>query len=746
MKLINPKKSAKTASHIGIVMGIIVALVAANVLFTIVTGTHFRSGENILSMKEGSKYKKEKIIANRGHIYDRSKEVIAQDIESYDLFAYIDEERVNAGDTPVYVVDYDKTSQELAKIIESDPSKVAAVAESLKNTLESAKKAGQSQTEFGNHGRNLTAEQKEKIENLGLTGLDFTKSTSRAYPVGTFASQLIGFTEYDDNRNLTGVTGLEKTFDKELSGASGEVVYQTDSSGNRLPNTQKYTKIPETGNDVYLTIDRDTQLALEKALQQTMESNNANYAWGIVMEAKTGKVLAQAGYPTYDLNTKEGIEKNEYNITSDRPFEVGSVMKAFVYAAAMNEGVYDGNAMFQSKTAYIGVNAEGNPVRIDSPEGSIGAVNDALGNDKGIITYDQGLIYSTNTAIASLLTNYLNIDKNIEYLKKFKLFESVDMYGLSDRVGVLNAIDSDPFSKMAIGFGQASTINSYQIVQAATAIFGDGTLIKPYIVDKIVDPNTGDVLYQGKTEKVGQPITAETAKKIQALMRQVVDDPGGTANHYKMSDITMMAKTGTGEIAFEGEKGYSREYFTSSILAAAPAEDPEIIVYYAFESSNIRNYSTDYFKDIVRESLSALDKYNESSQQTTSTENTTTENTNYSQYIMPSLVNHSLDYVKQKLEGFDVKTYYIGDGTNIISQFPLTGSTVLSKQNIFLLTDGTNIKVPNMSGWSRKDVSIYAKLCGLDVTYTGKGGTVRKQSLGEGTVITKDSKLEVELE
>lgn len=737
-KRINPKKSIKTSNRIGIVMGIAVALVVTNVLFTMVTGVHFRSGENILSRKAGSGETNQTVIANRGYIYDRNGDIIAQDIESYDLYAYISEERVNAGDTPVYVVDVDSTSQQLAVIIETDESKVADTAAGIKKILEDAKAAGSYQTELGKYGKNLSVNQKNQIEELNLPGLGFTKSTNRVYPSGTFASQLIGYTYYDEDGNLKGAAGFESTFNEELTGSNGEIVYQTDANNNRLPNTEKVISSPVNGNDVYLTLDKDTQLALEKALKNTMEKENANYAWAVVMDAKTGEILAQAGYPTYDLNTKEGMEENQLNLPSSHTFEVGSVMKAFVYAATMNEGVYDGESYFESGTAYIGIDGEGNPVRVASQDDSpYPAINDALGRKRGAITFDQGFIYSTNSAIISLISGIIPVDTVIDYLtNKFKLFDEVDMYGLSDEVGILN--DENPFDKAVLGFGQGSQINTYQLMQAASAIFGDGTMLKPYVIEKVVDPNTGETVYQGEKEEVGNPISEETAKQMQALMTRVVTDENGTAKHYAMSDITMMAKTGTGEVSTDGKYG---DYYTNSILAAAPAEDPQIIIYYAFEGKDYQDYDTSYFQDVVREALNSLNQYNVANEQANSNNETTTD---YAEYEMPALVNHSTEYVKQKLEGYNVKVNYIGDGSSIISQSPDENTTIISGQNVFLLTDGTNITMPNMSGWSRKDVAIFAKFAGIEVTYSGSG-KVETQNIGESTVLGKDSKLEVEL-
>lgn len=738
-KRINPKKSIKTSNRIGIVMGIAVALVVTNVLFTMVTGVHFRSGENILSRKAGSGETKQMVIANRGYIYDRNGDIIAQDIESYDLYAYISEDRVNAGDTPVYVVDYETTSQQLAAIIETDEAKVADTAAGIKGILEQAKAAGKYQTELRPYGQNLSVDQKNRIEDLNLPGLGFAKSTKRVYPSGTFASQLIGYTRYDDEGSLEGASGFESTFNDELTGSNGEVVYQTDANKNRLPNTEKVISSPVDGNDVYLTLDKDTQLALEKALQNTMEQPATTKAWAVVMDAKTGEVLAQAGYPTYDLNTKEGegMESNQENLPSSYSFEVGSVMKAFVYAAVMNEGLYDGLAQFRSGTAYIGIDADNNPVRVESQAQSpFNPIKDARDRDRGVITYDQGFIYSTNTAIISLISYVINVDVVIDYLKDFKLFESVDMYGLGDAPNMLN--DENPIDKASLGFGQGSTVNTYQLLQAATAIFGDGTMLKPYVIEKIVDPNTGETVYQGKKEEVGDPISEETSKQMQELMTRVVTDENGTASHYAMTDVTMMAKTGTGEVATD--EGYGK-YFTNSILAAAPADDPQIIIYYAFESENFEGYTTSYFQDVVREALNSLNQYNAANEQANSNNETTTD---YAEYQMPALVNHSTEYVKQKLEGYNIKVNYIGDGSSIISQSPAENTTIISGQNIFLLTDGTNITMPNMSGWSRKDVAIFAKFAGIEVTYNGSGKVVT-QNIGESSPLNKESKLEVEL-
>ena len=706
-KRIIKQRSIRSVSYIGIAVMIAISLCVLNVFYTMATGYHLRSGENILAYKSGSGRVTSTIIANRGNIYDHNKEIIAQDIESYNLYAVIYKNRVNETKEKAYVDDFQKASEQLAPILNCEAS-------DLMTFFESAEKSGSYQTEFGTYGKDLSAEQKSQIEALNIGGLGFEKSTTRVYPTGTFASQLIGYADYNyEKKRISGEMGIESYYDEELSGENGEVIYQTDNNGYPLPSTKQYTKNAVNGDDVYLTIDKNVQVTLEKALSDTMESNNAEKAWGIVMEADTGKILAQAGYPTFDLNTRETIADNYYNLPSEWAYECGSVMKSFIYAAAMEEGVYNGSATFDSGSAEVGYDDNGNLVRaVDVGYGkTIASFNDALGHDFGTISFDEGLIRSANTGIVSLLTRYLSTDKEYEYLNKFGFGQKVGIVGVSESNSTTLA-DSNPLDRIMTGFGQSSTVTSYQLIKAYSAIFGDGTMVTPYVVDKVVDPNTGEVIYQGKTKRSKKVISEATAEKMRALLTQVVTSEVGTARNYAMSDITLMAKTGTGQIVIDGK--YSSSIYTSSIMAAAPAEHPEIIVYYAFQSSNILYYNTAYFQDVVREALVAVEQYNASSSQTSNSSETNSENlSSYEEYIMPSLINHSLDYVNSKLNGYSVNKVIIGDGTSVISQYPNASSSILRNENIFLLTDGTNITMPDLSGWSRKDINAFVKMYGF---------------------------------
>ncbi|MFV0380616.1 MAG: penicillin-binding transpeptidase domain-containing protein [Breznakia sp.] len=715
----------KSITFIAIITTTILSIVVCNVLFTMVTARHWRSGEDIAAKRESIKTKT--VLANRGTIYDRDLNVIAQDVESYNLIAHIDPSRENATNDDAYVRNFDDAASKLAPILKTD---AATIVDFFQNGAQNES----SQVELGIYGRELTSGEKNQIEKLGIGGLEFVKVTSRVYPTGYFASQLIGYATKDEDGVSVGRLGLEQYFNKELTGTDGMIQFQTGSAGNLLPNSEKVVNASMDGANVITTISKDVQQVTEKAIRETMEANDAEVAIAIVTEIKTGKVLAQVGYPSFDLNDLNSIN-NYLNYPSEYAFEPGSILKPFFYAAAMDSGVYQGEATFQTGNVDVGL-VDGYAVKVDSANAIYPSIHDAVREGVGVINFDESIVRSTNTGMVNLMSEYLNQDVAMEYLKKFGFGKKVGMTGVNEEAGQISV--SNPLTKLQMSFGQGLTVTPYQLVQAGSAIFGNGSMVKPYLVDKVVEPSTNEVLYQEKTEVVGNPISEASAKQLQELLKRVVTDNYGTAHAYQMEDVTLMAKTGTGELV--GENGYEDGKYTSSILAAAPAEDPQVLIYYGFVSKNYLNFSRDYFKDIVRESLDALHSYDAIESQVT----INNETGNFREYTMPELVNHTQDYVNQKLRGFHIKKTIIGDGKTILKQFPEAGRIIISEQNIFLLSDGTNITMPNMTGWSRRDIMIFERLSGIGINFKGSGACV-KQSIGEGTLLDKDTVVDIEL-
>jgi penicillin-binding protein 2B len=201
----------------------------------------------------------------------------------------------------------------------------------------------------------------------------------------------------------------------------------------------------------------------------------------------------------------------------------------------------------------------------------------------------------------------------------------------------------------------------------------------------------------------------------------------------------MIAKTGTGQIYNEETGTYDEERYTSSIMAAAPQDSPQVMVYWGMVSTNYLEYSAEPFQDIMHAALIA---------QGVSGSNDNDNDQNYEKwetYEMPSLVNHSMTYAEQQLDGKKVKVVKIGEGSNVIDQYPLRGTVVNSNDRVFLVTNDTSIKMPDMTGWTRKDLTAFWQLTGISIQTDGYGKVV-SQNQNVGNTITKDTVIEVKLE
>lgn len=725
----NPKKANRSIKRIIFVTGIVGALVVSNVLFTMITHKHIHSGIDVLAFRGEDYYKTNTISASRGFIRDRNNEVIAQDVDTYNIIAILNEDRLGINDAPAYVVNVDDTAAALAPKLDLDAADIADV-------LNTGKANNAYQVEFGSKGKSLSKETKEQIDALGLPGIEFTKTTKRIYPTGKFASHLIGYALPDDETGtIVGKMGTEAFFNDDLTGTDGSESYDISAEGAVIPGTKHVDKQAVNGNDVYLTLDRNVQLALETCLQGTMENFGARRAWGMIMEVETGKILAWSSYPTFDLNERD-IE-DYLNVPSAYAYEPGSVMKGFTYASAMDSGVYSADTTFYTEKFYMGYDAANDKIfRASSADNAISDVpiRDALEKNMGTISYDIGFMKSSNIAICELLVNYLDPSVFETYLDKFGFFKEVGTYGLdAEATGSKNF--TWPSDKLSTGFGQASSVTTLQLMQGYSAIFNDGKMMKPYFVDRVVNPYSGEATYTSQPQVVGQPISEETSAQMRDLMHEVVTNEAGTAhNRYRMDDIDLIAKTGTGEI-FSDNSGY----YTNSIMAAAPYDDPKIMMYYAFESKDVLAFHGDFFKQAFKEAMVASNysTVGESGE-------SNTQYGNYKEFEMPALTNHTLGFADDKLYDMSLNKVIIGDGTSVMKQYPEAGETIISGQNVFLVTDGTTITMPNMIGWSKKDVSRFWELTGIGVTMDGFG-LVSEQSVAAGDTIDKYSEIKVTL-
>ena len=699
---------------------IIAALaVIVNIGFVTIGKVHLRSNTSLDNYVSSVSYVDENIFASRGVIYDSEGTVIAQDVQTYDIICYLDPNRLASADQIAYVDNPSYAAEVLAPILNMEAKDIYDILVSNTNLY---------QIELGANGRNLTKEQRDQIKAIeGLNGIDFRNSYERYYPYGeSFCPQLVGFAKSDNTGKLVGRMGVEEYLDDELSGTDGFHSYQTDKNGYTLPGMYDKTIEAINGYDVYLTLDVSIQEALNTAIETTLEYKEASRVWASVVEVKTGRILAWGQYPTFDPNniTTDDVQ---VNFGAQLAYEPGSVMKSVIYSAAMDMGVYD-NAYFDS-SPYCYTASTG---RTYGGSGQLGCINNVDNKDWGMIPLDYGLIYSSNVATATLLSQYVGVDGYEEYLHRYHLYEKVNSDGISEVTGLTNYGNS-PVDDITATYGQGSSTTMLQLLQAYTAIFGDGEMIKPYIIDKIVDPNTDTIVYKGSRKVVDTPISAETAKQMQDLLRRVVSDPEGTCRHYKAKTVEVMGKTGTSEIPLDGE--YSEDESIISCMLGFPYEDPQYMVYFAYVTPTTvyHNYDIKPIPDLI-DRIALLENISFD------------ENGNGPKYIeeydMPKLLSKRIDEAKTILEDMDLEIIVIGDGNNVTGQYPLENTKVYSGHKVFLLSDGKNITIPDFTGWSRKEVINYWNLSKLSIVMDGFG-VAYSQSVAPYSVVDSSTNITI---
>ena len=339
--------------------------------------------------------------------------------------------------------------------------------------------------------------------------------------------------------------------------------------------------------------------------------------------------------------------------------------------------------------------------------------------------------------VKQLLTKYLDPNIFKDYVvNKFNFTKKVDIPFIENTPGHMNFTYAS--EKLNTGFGQGISVNSLQMAQAYTAILNDGVMVRPYVVERIEDPNTGKVVEEYDTKVVGNPIKKSTSEYMRKLMKMVVEDKEGSGQRYKMDGVSVIAKTGTGQIA--NDKGQYGDTYTQSVMAAAPADDPKVMVYYIFESPYLFNDTGTPFKETMKAALVSSNISGESESE--SNEQNTSSSNKWEEYQMPSLVNHSTEYVEKKLKEIDVNIVKIGNGKSVLRQFPEENTSINSNGKVFLLTDGNTITMPDMKGWTKKDITAFWNLTGIAIEMEGNG-SVTKQNVKAGKTISKDTQIKV---
>lgn len=667
------------------------------------------AGENI-SERVSNLYKRDEILKSvRGAIYDNSGNLIAEDSHSFTLYAILDKSSLDYKGKPMYVVDKKKTAEKLSTVIPLSEKKILKY-------LHPKHKAYQ--VEFGTAGSGISLATKKKIMAMHLPGIHFDETPSRLYPNGRFASHIIGIAQpFNDKKthsiNLIGTMGIEKYFNKVLSGKDGRRIALVDAGEYQLPGGQHSYKAPINGNNIYLTIDSQLQIYLENLLDAVQNKYKPKALTAIVEDVKTGKIMAASQRPTFDPATRKGLNDNWRNILVQDSYEPGSVFKILSITAAIQEGKYNPKEYYRSGSITF--------------NGS--TIHDWNYTGWGAIPFEQAFPRSSNVGM-SILVNRLGRHTWRRYLDNYHIGKKTNITLPDENSGLINI--HSQIDQAVTSFGQGINVNALQMMQVYSALANSGQMLKPQLVEKIVS-SSGKVIKRYKKIKVGKPVySQETAQTTLKLMRDVVEKEYGTGMTYKIPGKSIAVKTGTAQIAgihggyLKGDRNY-----LFSVVGLTPADNPRYCIYITMKQPQIMSDPPETIMSLIFKPL--INRVSVSSKVDMMGE----------QITIPSVKGQSREQAVRLLEKMGLYVETIGSGNKVEAQSILANTKVNPNSKIIIFTGGI-IRCPNMKGWTIKQVTQFANISKVKVEVLGKG-KVYKQSRIPRSILNRNSKVKVEL-
>lgn len=511
-------------------------------------------------------------------------------------------------------------------------------------------------------GRQLSYEIADKISKLNLEGVYLLKEGKRYYPYDTLFSHSLGFVGIDNQ----GLSGIELTYDKYLTGASGAIKYYSDAKGNKLNLSNIYTE-PQNGMDIYLTIDFDIQSSVERELNNVIDKYNADGAWAIVMNPNNGEILALSSKPDFNPNKYKEYSTEELNrnLAIWSTYEPGSTFKIITLAASIEEGTVD---LFNDTFTDTGhVNVDGARIRCWKKGGH------------GTQTYLQVVQNSCNPGFVSL-GNKLGSERLFSYINKFGFGEKTGIDLNGEGSGILFSLSKvGPVELATTAFGQGISVTAIQQITAVSAAINGGYLYKPYVVKRIVDPMSREIILENKPILVRKVINSETSKNVRMALETVV--AYGTGRNAYIEGYRIGGKTGTAQKVSNGK--YMAGNYIVSFIGFLPADNPKAVIYVAVDNpKGITQYggtvSAPIAKNIMKD---IIDKLKLEKSDDTLPKTYQWYDTKY--YTVPDIIGMDINEVKKVLKEFTVE--YSGNGNIVKSISPNPGTIIKEKGIVRIL-------------------------------------------------------------
>lgn len=541
----------------------------------------------------------------------------------------------------------------------------------------------------------------ENPDSDALIGITFDEDVSRWYPMGTLLAQVLGLCNVDGE----GQSGLELKYNDELSGKPGRIVTEVDARARTLPDGVTLYVSAEQGHTLRLTIDRDVQAAVERAVRECAQVNDAVSVQAIAMDVNTGAVLAMAMYPTYDPANPPRDDLDKLNelmrltVLGD-VYEPGSTFKMLTASAAIDCGATSPQEGFYCSGK---ITVDGSTVR-------------CWGAPHGAETMARALENSCNPVFTQLALR-LGSERFYQYLHAFGLGSrtGIDLYG--EASGILigqNRVKNVDLAR--IGFGQSVAVTPIQMITAACAVVNGGRLMKPYLVEAIEDSN-GNVLKQTSPRVVSTPISAETSATMRKLLYGVVENGGG--KNAKVNGYAIGGKTGTAQIYRNGK--IESNLHIGSFVGFAPADNPRVALLVTVNEAKVKPdyggttaapFAAQIFEEILPLLGVAKTEGGAEAKQTT----------------MPDVTGMNVRDAKAILREAGIDAVTDGENPIVTGQLPPAGTTVQEGFCAMLYVTGESApqaqdyaRVPDVIGLDMRRCAQEIRLSGFEMNAQGEG-------------------------
>lgn len=713
--------------------------------FAMIIGTDKKFGVTLSD--QAKKVHEQTVIvpAKRGTIYDRNGAVIAEDATTYNVYAVIDKKYKSATGKVLYVEEsqFKKVAEIFKQYLGMDEDYV----------IQQLSQKKLKQVSFGSNGNGITYSNmtaiREAMEAAKIEGVAFTTSPNRSYKNGVFASQFIGQASLQEdkegNKTLKGQSGMEKSLDRILAGQNGVITYDKDRNGNIVPGSDKVSVKTEDGKDVYTTISAELQTYLETRMDVFQEKVKGKYVSATLVSAKTGEILATTQRPTYNADTKQGLDlknlKTWNTILYQDQYEPGSTMKVMILASAIDHGTFPAyNEVYYSNELQV-------------KDATIRDWDVNMGLTEGrYMNIAQGFAHSSNVGMTRLEQKMGNAVW-MDYLTRFK-FSLPTRFGMGNEA--YGGLPGDYVSQAMSSFGQGISVTQTQMLRAFSAIANDGEMLEPKFISAIYDKKS-DTARKSKKEVVGKPVSGSAAQQTRNYMITVGTDPeyGSLYSDGPIIQVpgqNVAVKSGTGQMATDQGYLQGENDYINSVVAMTPAEDPEFIMYVTVQQPEVKfspNNWEELVNPILEDAVALKDELNLVTE-TKALDGVTKEAT----YKMPSAESLSKELkLKQTISpgGFAdelrrnlIQPVVLGTGKNIKKMSVSAGTKLKANEQVLLLTDDLD-SVPDMYGWTKENVDKFAEWTGIEITYKGSGKKVTKQSVKMNTSLNKTKKITLTL-